>query len=219
MEDHEMCNEDRALLEKPYSRVSFFASSTIILYGLLLASVMLIFHVVFQRKNEDLSQYHVTRCISTLICNVVVILLMQITGPRKECNHRQVVMVLVEVESTKLIADVLIYSSGVLIHQKNKNLGKKFKTFYIKAIFIFCYCILIQTILIVHQKKILYKSITDLLLYLITLLVTSIAAYRTSQRKSHNSQLPIFGFHFYSRKKENFLFLNHGVLGPNCKFC
>ena len=143
---------------------------------------------------------------------------MQITGPRKECNHRQVVMVLVEVESTKLIADVLIYSSGVLIHQKNKNLGKKFKTFYIKAIFIFSYCTLIQTILIVHQKKISYKSITDLLLYLITLLVTSIAAYRTRQRKSHNSQLPIFGFHFYSRKKENFLFLNHGLLGPNMQF-
>ena len=54
MEDHEMCNEGRALLEEPYSRVSFFASSTIILYGLLLASVMFIFHVVFQRKNEKI---------------------------------------------------------------------------------------------------------------------------------------------------------------------
>lgn len=76
---------------------------------------MLIFYIVFQRKNEDLSQYHVTRCISTLICNVAVISLVQIAGPGKECNHK-VVMVLVQVEATKLIVDVLIYSSGVLIH-------------------------------------------------------------------------------------------------------
>ena len=101
--------------EDPYSRAAFSASSTIILYGLLLASVMLIFHVVFQRKNEDLSQYHVTRCISTLICCVAVISLVQITGPGKECNHK-LVMVLVQVEATKLIVDVLICSSGVLMN-------------------------------------------------------------------------------------------------------
>ena len=151
-----------------------------------------------------MSQYHVTRCISTLICNVAVILLMQITGPRKECNHRQVVMVLVEAESTKLIADVLIYSSGVLIHQKNKNFGKKFKTFYIKAIFIFCYCTLIQTILIVHQKKISYKSITDLLLYLITLLVTSIAAIGQVRENHTIVNYRYLDFIFIVEKKKTF---------------
>ena len=116
MEDHKICNEGEALLEDLYSRDAFFTSSTITLYGLLLVSIVLIFHIAFQRKNEDLSQYHITRFISTLICSVTVTLLMEIIGQRKECNHRQVVMVLVQVEATKLIADALIYSSRVFIH-------------------------------------------------------------------------------------------------------
>lgn len=69
-----------------------------------------------------------------------------------------------------------------------------------------------------HQKKPLFKPITDLLLSLVTLLVTSIRAYMTSQRKSHSSQLPVSEFHFCSRKKENILFLNHGLLGLNVQF-